>query len=40
MVEKIENMKDREKDLGLSDDEIAFYDALTVDDIIKEFMND
>ena len=30
----------REMELGLSDDEIAFYDALTADDIVKELMED
>ncbi|WP_346898790.1 type I restriction endonuclease subunit R [Clostridium sp. UBA7503] len=40
MAQEIKAMKDKEKDLGLNDDEIAFYDALTADDIIKEFMDD
>lgn len=40
MAQEIKNMKDKEKDLGLNEDEIAFYDALTADDIIKEFMDD
>lgn len=40
MAQEIKNMKDKEKDSGLNDDEIAFYDALTAEDIIKEFMDD
>lgn len=40
MANEIKDMKNKEKDLGLNDDEIAFYDALTADDIIKEFMDD
>jgi type I restriction enzyme R subunit len=40
MAKEIKEMRDREKDLGLSDDEVAFYDALTADDAIKEFMDD
>lgn len=40
MAQEIKDMKDKEKDLGLNEDEIAFYDALTADDIIKEFMDD
>ncbi|GFZ30108.1 DEAD/DEAH box helicase [Clostridium zeae] len=40
MAQEIKNMKDKEKDLGLNEDEIAFYDALTEDNIIKEFMDD
>ncbi|MCY6354376.1 type I restriction endonuclease subunit R [Clostridium sp. ZS2-4] len=40
MAQEIKEMKDKEKDLGLNEDEIAFYDALTADDIIKEFMDD
>ena len=31
-------MKTREQELGLNSDEIAFYDALTEDDAVKEFM--
>ncbi|MFS8650379.1 MAG: DUF3387 domain-containing protein, partial [Caldibacillus sp.] len=30
----------KEKDLGLNEDEIAFYDALTADDVVKQFMDD
>lgn len=40
MAEELRNMKTREEELGLSEDEIAFYDALTSDDAVKEFMND
>ncbi|HDR7385653.1 TPA: type I restriction endonuclease subunit R [Bacillus toyonensis] len=40
MANEIKEMKDKEKDIGLNDDEIAFYDALTADDIVKEFMDD
>ena len=40
MAQEIKNMHDKEKDLGLNDDEIAFYDALTAEDIIKEFLDD
>ncbi|QAA31317.1 type I restriction endonuclease subunit R [Clostridium manihotivorum] len=40
MAQEIKNMRDKEKDLGLNEDEIAFYDALTADNIIKEFMDD
>jgi type I restriction enzyme R subunit len=40
MAKEIKEMRDREKDLGLSEDEIAFYDALTVDDAVRKFIND
>ncbi|MDK2822013.1 MAG: type restriction enzyme subunit [Candidatus Petromonas sp.] len=40
MAKEIKEMRDKEKDLGLNEDEIAFYDALTADDIVKEFMDD
>ncbi|MES9695036.1 type I restriction endonuclease subunit R [Bacillus toyonensis] len=40
MANEIKEMKDKEKDIGLNDDEIAFYDALTADDVVKEFMDD
>lgn len=33
-------MKKEQGCLGLNEDEIAFYDALTADDIVKEFMED
>lgn len=40
MAQELKNMKTREEELGLSEDEIAFYDALTSDDAVKEFIND
>ena len=40
MSHDIKKMQQGEMDLGLSDDEIAFYDALTADDIVKELMED
>lgn len=40
MAHEIKKMKDDEASLGLNDDEIAFYDALTADEIVKEFMAD
>lgn len=40
MAHDIKKMREEEKDLGLSEDEIAFYDALTSDDIVKKMMED
>ena len=40
MAHDIKKMHEEEAKLGLSDDEIAFYDALTADDIVKELMED
>ncbi|MDY3208815.1 type I restriction endonuclease subunit R [Clostridium baratii] len=40
MAHEFKNIKTREEELGLSTDEIAFYDALTEDDAVKEFMTD
>ncbi|KGN00299.1 DEAD/DEAH box helicase [Clostridium novyi A str. 4570] len=40
MAKEMKYVKDKEKELGLNEDEIAFYDALTADDIVKEFMDD
>ncbi|MBU3227086.1 type I restriction endonuclease subunit R [Clostridium algidicarnis] len=40
MAQELRNIKTREKELGLNEDEIAFYDALTADDAVKEFIND
>lgn len=40
MAHEIKKMKEDEANLGLSDDEIAFYDALTADEIVREFMED
>lgn len=40
MAHDFKRMREEENELGLSDDEIAFYDALTKDGAIKEFMED
>ncbi|PLX01131.1 MAG: DEAD/DEAH box helicase [Marinilabiliales bacterium] len=40
MAHDMKKAKEEEKDLGLNEDEIAFYDALTADEVVKEFMND
>ncbi|WP_303869976.1 type I restriction endonuclease subunit R [Acetobacterium wieringae] len=40
MAHEIARMKASQASLGLNDDEIAFYDALTADDIVREFMED
>ena len=40
MAHEIKKMKEESDALGLSEDEIAFYDALTNDDIVKELMSD
>ena len=40
MANEIREARAFENDLGLSDDEIAFYDALTDDEIVKEVMSD
>ncbi|WP_455544416.1 type I restriction endonuclease subunit R [Intestinibacter sp.] len=40
MAQELNDMKTREEELGLSEDEIAFYDALTSDNAVKEFIND
>ena len=40
MAHELRNMKTREEELGLTKDEIAFYDALTDDEAVKEFMTD
>lgn len=40
MAHEIRRIKEQEAALGLSEDEIAFYDALTADDIVREFMAD
>jgi len=40
MAFDIKKMREQESELGLNDDEIAFYDALTADDIVKEIMED
>lgn len=40
MAHDLRNIKTREEELGLTKDEIAFYDALTDDEAVKEFMTD
>ncbi|MFZ7121942.1 MAG: type I restriction enzyme endonuclease domain-containing protein [Eubacteriaceae bacterium] len=40
MAHELKKMKEEHASLGLSEDEIAFYDALTADDIMKEFLED
>ncbi|SCG82556.1 type I restriction enzyme, R subunit [Proteiniborus sp. DW1] len=40
MAHDMKKAKEEEKDLGLNEDEIAFYDALTADGIVREFMTD
>ena len=40
MANELREARAFEQDLGLSEDEIAFYDALTDDDIVKEVMSD
>ena len=40
MAHEMKNMKTREQELGLNSDEVAFYDALTDDDAVKEFITD
>ncbi|MGL5716826.1 MAG: type I restriction endonuclease subunit R, partial [Paraclostridium sp.] len=40
MANELKEARDFENDLGLSEDEIAFYDALTDDEIVKEVMSD
>ena len=40
MAHELKNIKTREEELGLGTDEIAFYDALTADDAVKDFMTD
>ena len=40
MAHEMKRFKDEERDLGLNEDEIAFYDALTADEVVKEFMTD
>lgn len=40
MAHEMKSVSEEENGLGLSDDEIAFYDALTADEIVKEFMED
>lgn len=40
MAHDLRRMHEEQKALGLSEDEIAFYDALTADGIVKEFITD
>lgn len=40
MAHEIKKMKEQEANLGMNEDEIAFYDALTADEIVREFMED
>jgi type I restriction enzyme R subunit len=40
MARDIKRAREEEEDLGLNEDEIAFYDALTSDEAVKEFMTD
>ncbi|CEQ22083.1 HsdR family type I site-specific deoxyribonuclease [[Clostridium] sordellii] len=40
MANELRDMGNEENKLGLSEDEIAFYYALTDDDIVKDLMND
>ena len=40
MAHELKNMKSREEELGLNNDEIAFYDALTDDDAVRDFITD
>lgn len=40
MAHEMKKAREEEKDLGLNEDEIAFYDALTADEVVKEFMED
>lgn len=40
MANELKEARAFEEDLGLTEDEIAFYDALTDDEIVKEIMSD
>src|SRR5690606_39074085 len=40
LAREMNTERKKEKDLGLNEDEIAFYDALTADDVVKQFMDD
>ncbi|MDU7188116.1 MAG: DUF3387 domain-containing protein, partial [Klebsiella sp.] len=39
-IKEISKMKSREEELGLTKDEVAFYDALTDDDAVKDFIDE
>lgn len=40
MAKDMKKAREEEEDLGLNEDEIAFYDALTSDQIVKDLMDD
>ena len=40
MSHEMKKANEAEKDLGLNEDEVAFYYALTADDVVKQFMDD
>lgn len=40
MAHELKKMKEEQEASGMTEDEIAFYDALTADDIVLEFMED
>lgn len=40
LAKEISKMKSREEELGLTKDEVAFYDALTDDDAVKDFIDE
>lgn len=40
MAKEMKKATEEEKDLGMNEDEIAFYYALTADDAVKQFMED
>lgn len=40
LAKEIQKAREEDMNLGLSEDEIAFYDALTADDAVKLFMSD
>ncbi|WP_175615438.1 type I restriction endonuclease subunit R [Piscibacillus halophilus] len=40
MANEMKEDRQKEQDLGLNEDEIAFYDALTSEDVVKELMED
>ncbi|MBP2028759.1 type I restriction enzyme R subunit [Acetoanaerobium pronyense] len=40
LAHELKKMKEEQGNSGMNEDEIAFYDALTAEDIVKEFMED
>lgn len=40
LAHEIKDSKEKEQDLGLNEDEVAFYDALTNDEVVVQFMED